>query len=310
MPQVIPPFLQPGDTIGVVATARWVENDVLTTAQKTFEAAGLKVKFSNLLTRRHFQLAGNTMERAQELQRFLDDDDLKAIIIARGGYGTVHLLDHIDWSQFKTSPKWICGYSDVTALHATLQSMGFASIHSTMPVSFGDATEEALQSLLNCLQGNLTEFASCPQTSPSPNTTPTEGILLGGNLSVWCSILGSPYFPDCTDGILFIEDVDEMLYHIDRMMTLLHRSGTLNNIKAICLGGFTQMKDNTREFGFAQDNPWGYSAEQTVENLAHSLGIPVFKGFPAGHLCDNQAFYLGRKCKIQSLGNVNRIDFI
>ena len=310
MSQLIPPFLEAGDTIGVVATARWVDSNVLTTAQKVFEAAGFKVKFSEHLTRRNFQLAGSREERVAELQRFLDDDELKAIIIARGGYGTVHLLDYLDFAKFKDSPKWICGYSDVTALHALLQSLGYASIHSTMPVSFGDATPEAIGSLMNCLMGNNTQFISKVTTISTHDSTFVEGVMYGGNLSVWCSILGSQHFPECHDGILFLEDVDEMLYHIDRMMTMLHRSGAMKNIKAICLGGFTQMKDNTTEFGFTTDNPWGCSAEETIRKMADKLDVPMFHGFPAGHLSDNQAFYLGRRCRIYSDGNVNRIHFI
>jgi muramoyltetrapeptide carboxypeptidase len=310
MPHVTPPFLEAGDTIGVVATARWVESNVLSTAQNIFETAGFKVKFSEHLMRRNFQLAGSHEERAVELQRFLDDDELKAVIIARGGYGTVHLLDFLDFEKFKRSPKWICGYSDVTALHALLQSMGYASIHSTMPVSFNDATPEAIQSLMNCLMGNYPNFSSRAQTTPTNNSTFIEGVLYGGNLSVWCSILGSQHFPECHDGILFLEDVDEMLYHVDRMMTMLLRSGAMKNIKGICLGGFTQMKDNTLEFGFTTDNSWGSSAEETILKIADKLGVPMFHGFPAGHLSDNQAFYLGRRCRIYATGNVNRIHFI
>jgi muramoyltetrapeptide carboxypeptidase len=310
MSQVIPPFLRAGDTIGIVATARWVDSDVLSTAQKTFENAGFKVKLSKHLTRKNFQLAGTHNERAIELQRFLDDDELKAIIIARGGYGTVHLLDHIDLRKFQSAPKWICGYSDVTALHAMLQTMGCASIHSTMPVSFNDATKEALDSLMNCLKGNYPDFSSRSNGSYTQNSEVIDGVLYGGNLSVWCSILGSPYFPECKDGILFLEDVDEMLYHIDRMITLLHRSGAMKNIKAICLGGFTLMKDNTKEFGFSANNPWGKSAEETIHLLAAQLGIPLFDGFPAGHMSDNRAFYLGRRCRIYSHIDVNRIEFI
>jgi len=309
MSQVIPPFLRAGDTIGVVATARWVEPEVISIAQKTLESAGFKVKFSEQLTTKNFQLAGSHDERVSELQQFLDDDDVKAIIIARGGYGTVHLLDHIDFSKFKNAPKWICGYSDVTALHAMLQAMGYASIHSTMPVSFSDATPDAINSLMNCLKGNYPEFTSKNKVNAVPSTM-IEGVLYGGNLSVWCSLLGSPFFPECRDGILFLEDVDEMLYHIDRMMTLLRRSGALQNIKAICLGGFTQMKDNTMEYGFSTSNPWGKSAEESIRMVASQLGIPVYDGFPAGHLSDNQAFYLGRRCRIQSHRDVNRIEFI
>jgi muramoyltetrapeptide carboxypeptidase len=311
MLQVIPPFLRDGDSIGIVATARWVDDAVVAIAINTFQKAGFRVKCSPLVTRKNFQLAGSHEERVKELQQFLDDEELRAIVVIRGGYGTVHLLDHLNFDKFSTSPKWICGYSDVTALHGLLQSMGYASVHSTMPVSFGDATPKALESLLHCLRGTYPHFDAVPSKDGLTYTGDAiEGVLFGGNLSVWCSILGSRHFPQCHEGILFLEDVDEMLYHIDRMLMMLHRAGALTNIKAICLGGFTQMKDNTREFGFSVDNPWGRTAEESVSLIAEQLKIPVFSGFPAGHLSDNQAFYLGRRCRVHSWGDVNRIEFI
>jgi muramoyltetrapeptide carboxypeptidase len=225
----------------------------------------------------------------------LDDDDVQAVIIARGGYGTVHTIDMLDFSRFEKKPKWIAGYSDITVLHAHLNSRGIATIHSTMPISFPDATEMAIENLRRSLFGELSEFTSTELVE----VVEVSGCVMGGNLSVLYSILGSHSWRNLPDTILFIEDVDEMLYHLDRMLWGLFRSGMLSNVKAIVCGGFTQMKDNTKAFGFPADNPWGVDERAIIRALAERLQVPVAFGFPAGHLSDNRAFYLGRKASLQ-----------
>jgi muramoyltetrapeptide carboxypeptidase len=229
----------------------------------------------------------------------LDDDEVKAIIIARGGYGTVRVIDQLDFTSFLQKPKWICGYSDITILHAHINTLGIASIHSTMPISFPEATQEALLDLQLALTGQLKKHEvshaendkwALPITSQLP--------ILGGNLSVLYSMLGSRSLAQweaaTTAGyFLFIEDVDEMHYHIDRMMMALLRADILKNARAIICGGMTQMKDNTVHFGFTNDNPWGYDAMATVKRVAEKLNIPVVSNFPAGHQNDNRAFYVG-----------------
>ncbi|MFN0030578.1 MAG: LD-carboxypeptidase [Flavobacteriales bacterium] len=289
----LPPYLKAGDTIGIAATARWISPDALQTAIETFHSWGLRTKLATNLHTRYFQLAGNDEMRSVELQKLMDDDEVKAIIMARGGYGTVRVIDKLDFTRFLEKPKWICGYSDITVLHERLNRFGVATIHSTMPISFPMATAAAIESLRACLFGQMKTMdwntESVNDMLPELKSLP----MLGGNLSVLYSVLGSHNNLNQQDSILFIEDVDEMLYHVDRMLMGLKRSEFFHRVKAIIVGGMTQMKDNTRAHGFADDNGWGYTAEQSVKRIADELNIPVLTNFPAGHQDNNCAFYLG-----------------
>jgi len=206
----IPPFLKSGDCIGIAATARWVSAEQLQCALDLFSSWGLRVKVASNVLTPNFQLAGSAQERASGLQELLDDDDVQAIIIARGGYGTVHTVDSLDFSRFEQNPKWIAGYSDITVLHSHLNSRGVATIHSTMPISFPDATKEALENLRTALFGELHEFAS----NEKGEVAHVGGCLIGGNLSVLYSLfsttsiacyggsIGQVCFP--TLGLLFV----------------------------------------------------------------------------------------------------------
>ena len=290
----IPPFLKSGDCIGIAATARWVSAEQLQPAIDRFTSWGLRVKVASNVLNPNFQLAGTAEERTFGLQELLDDDDVQAVIIARGGYGTVHTIDMLDFSRFEKKPKWIAGYSDITVLHAHLNSRGIATIHSTMPISFPDATEVAIDNLRRSLFGELSEFTSTEMAQVAE----VSGCVLGGNLSVLYSLIGSDSWRKTADVILFIEDVDEMLYHLDRMLWGMYRAGMLSTVKAIVCGGFTQMKDNTKHFGFQVDNPFGGDALDMIRRVGEAYGIPVISGFPAGHQSDNRAFYIGRSVTI------------
>ncbi len=293
----IPPFLKSGDCIGIAATARWVSQEQLQPAIDLFASWGLRVKVAEQVHTRHFQLAGTATERGNGLQQLLDDPEVMAIVIARGGYGTVQMVDAIDWASFIRSPKWIAGYSDITVLHAHLNTRGFATIHSSMPISFPDATPEAIENLRKALFGELESFSS----EEDAKVEEVSGYLMGGNLSVLYSILASDSWRPIDDVILFVEDVDEMLYHLDRMLWGLYRAGALRGVKALVCGGFTQMKDNTTEFRFPADNPWGQTEREILADIGRKLQIPVVFGFPAGHQSDNRAFYLGRKVSLKTL---------
>ncbi len=297
MNAIIPSFLKKGDTISIVATARWISPDDLAFATRQLEEWGFHVKAGNHLHSRNFQLAGTMEQRIEDMQQALDDPEVKAILIARGGYGTVHIIDNLDFSTFLKEPKWICGYSDITVLHAHLNSMDVATIHSTMPISFPNATPEALENLRLALTGQLheIEFNSSIHFSGLPDVV----RLFGGNLSVIYSLLGSQSLKPKGPIVLFLEDVDEMYYHVDRMMMALKRSGLLDQTQAVILGGLTQMRDNTLAFGFPVENPWGSDAKTTVTTICNTMGIPVIDGFPAGHQNDNRAFYLGVKSSLE-----------
>lgn len=310
---IIPPFLQPGDTIAIVATARWVTPEQLQPALDTIHAWGYKTKVGKHVHEKNFQLAGTDKQRTSDLQYALDDEEVKAILVARGGYGTARVVEHIELSRFCKKPKWICGYSDVTALHSVLANLGIASIHSTMPVSFHAATAQALQTLRLALCGQLREVVWTDETNShrakKTDIAVSDAILVGGNLSVLYSMMAGRGDFVANNTILFLEDVSEYLYHIDRMMTALRSGGKCFGLRAIVVGGLTEMKDNTREFGFAEDNAWGHTAEDTISQFGEELRIPVVFNFPAGHISDNRAFYLGTKVSLRLQQNQCTLRF-
>ncbi len=288
-----PAFLQQGDTIGIIATARFITSEQWQFAEGIIASWGLKVKLADNVFKPTFQLAGNVEERTQSFLSLWNDNEVKALLVARGGYGTVHTIDEIE--PHLSSSKWICGYSDVTVLLNACTNKGIQCIHSTMPISFEHATPEALENLRCALFGETFSFS---WNENQIQTGKIEGEIVGGNLSVIYSQLGSSTQLNTEGKILFLEDVDEMLYHVDRMFTALKRAGLFKNIKGLILGGFTQMRDNTEEFGFSSNNPWGKTVEQMLLDIKLSSQVPVAVGFPAGHLNDNRAFFMGRKAEL------------
>ena len=288
-----PAFLQQGDTIGIIATARFITSEQWQYAKGVIESWGLKIKLAENVFTPSFQLAGNVEERTQSFLSLWNDNEVKALLVARGGYGTIHTIDEI--LPFLNNSKWICGYSDVTVLLNACTNKDIACIHSTMPISFEHATPEALENLRCALFG---ESFLLEWSEKQIQTGNTEGKIAGGNLSVIYSQLGSATQLNTEGKILFFEDVDEMLYHLDRMLTALKRAGMFKNITGLILGGFTQMRDNTEEFGFSSNNPWGKSLVEMILEIGLDCNIPVTMGFPAGHLNDNRAFYMGRNAEL------------
>lgn len=297
MEELIPPFLQHRSRVALVATARWIEPAQLQLAQEMFEKQGWDSVLADNVFKKHYQFAGSDEERALEFQRFLDDETIDAIVCVRGGYGSVRIIDKIDFSAFSKRPKWLCGYSDFTVFLTHVKKLGVASMHCSMPVSFADCTDEANHQLVEYLKGKMHAIS---WVTGEDEKCEVEGKICGGNLSVLYSLLGSRSMPDFSGSILFLEDVDEMYYHIDRMMRGLMRAGALNGIQAILLGGMTQMRDNTQSFGFKGDNPFGWSPAESIKVLADEMNIPVITGFPAGHHNDNRAFYLGKRCVLSA----------
>jgi muramoyltetrapeptide carboxypeptidase len=288
-----PAFLQQGDTIGIIATARFITSEQWQYAKGVIESWGLKIKLAENVFKPSFQLAGNVEERTQSFLSLWNDNEVKAVLVARGGYGTIHTIDEI--LPFLNDSKWICGYSDVTVLLNACTNKDIACIHSTMPISFEHATADALENLRRALFGESFLFEWNEKQIQTGNT---EGKIVGGNLSVIYSQLGSATQLNTEGKILFLEDVDEMLYHVDRMLTALKRAGMFKNIHGLILGGFTQMRDNTEEFGFSSNNPWGKSLVEMIIDIGLDCNIPVTMGFPAGHLNDNRAFYMGRSAQL------------
>jgi muramoyltetrapeptide carboxypeptidase len=299
---ITPPYLKSGDKIAIVATARKVNPLEMDVAISTFRAWGLQVVTGPHLFSEKNQYSGTDEERAADLQMMLDNKEIKAIICARGGYGTVRIIDSLDFSTFEQHPKWIVGYSDITVLHSHIQTQfGIETLHATMPINFPDeGTVAAIESLRKVLFGETIEYYI---GSHAFNITGNaSGILSGGNLSILYSLTGTPSDIQTQDKILFIEDLDEYLYHIDRMMMNMKRSGKLSGIKGLIVGGLTKMNDNTV--------PFGKQAEQIIAEYAQDAGIPVCFNFPAGHIADNRALIMGRGIQINIGTNDVSVQFL
>ena len=266
-----------------MATARKNLDDNLKPAIDLLKSWGLNVVIGSTIGLDNNQLAGTDEQRAADFQQQLNNPNIKAIWCVKGGYGTVRMIDLLDFTAFKKNPKWIVGFSDVTVLHNHLNTLGFKSIHGIMPVTVAKATPEAIETLRIALFGEKLKYEIDPFMMNRPGKA--TGELVGGNLSILYSLFGSPSAIDCTDKILFIEDLDEYLYHIDRMMINLKRNGCLESIKGIVVGSMTKMKDN--------DIPWGKNAIEIIEDVTKTYNIPVLYSFPAGHIQDNRALILG-----------------
>jgi len=295
---IIPPYLKKGDTIAIVATARKNVEDNLKPAISWLHSWGLEVVIGKTIGLDNNQLAGTDEERASDFQTMMDNPNIKAIWCVRGGYGTVRMIDLLDWTKFKQNPKWIIGFSDVTVLHSHLNNLGFASIHGIMPVS-AKATEEAKESLRKALFGEPLQYTvPCDQMNRYGTA---KGELVGGNLSILFSLLGSPSAVNCEDKILFIEDLDEYLYHIDRMMMNLKRNGCLESLKGIIVGGMTKMHDN--------EIPWGKNALEIIDDVTKKYNIPIIYNFPAGHMADNHALIFGKQVTLEANDLESKVVF-
>ena len=297
---ITPPYLQKGDTIAIVATARKNVDDNLKPTINLLRSWGLEVVIGSTIGLDLNQLAGTDEQRAADFQQQMDNPNIKAIWCARGGYGTVRMIDLLDFTKFKQHPKWIVGFSDVTVLHNHLNTMGYKSIHGTMPVSVERTAPESIETLKTALFGQKLSYQIDP--FPMNRFGKATGELVGGNLSILYSLFGSKSAIDCTDKILFIEDLDEYLYHIDRMMMNLKRNGCLESIKGIIVGGMTKMKDN--------DIPWGKNANEIVQDVTKKYNIPILYNFPAGHVHDNRALIMGNTVTMDVNENCNTVVFI
>ena len=283
-----PNYLQKGDAVAIVSTARKVSKKELIPALAILKNWKLNVVIGTSIEAEEHQFAGNDNLRASDFQEMLDNPKIKAIWCARGGYGTIRMIDLLDFSNFKNNPKWIIGYSDVTVLHSHLHQLGFETLHAQMPVSIETKTAACVQSIKSSLFGNNTNI-----TIPSevPNVTGNaKGVLVGGNLSILYSLCGSSSSISTKGKILFIEDLDEYLYHIDRMLQNLKRNGMLDQLEGLIIGGMTKMHDN--------DIPFGQSTEEIILSICNDYNYPIVFNFPAGHIDDNRALILGRKAEL------------
>ena len=286
---IIPPFLKAGDTVALVCTARKFSLEDAKPAINLLESWGLNVKIGATIGLDACQLGGTDTDRAADFQAQLDDENVNAIWCARGGYGTVRIIDALDFSKFKKHPKWIMGFSDVTVLHSQLNVERVASLHSIMPFTVPKAPEEVKDTLRKAIFGETITY-TIPSKSYDVKGA-ASGELVGGNLSILYSLLGSRSSICTNDKILFIEDLDEYLYHIDRMMHNLKRNGYFEHIKGIIVGGMTDMHDN--------EIPFGQNEVQIITAITKEYNIPIAFEFPAGHQIDNRTLILGKQVNFE-----------
>lgn len=277
---IAPKTLKIGSKIALISTARKVSCLEMQAAISIFQSWGLQVVEGKNLYQIDNQFAGNDSQRTEDLQMALNNPEIEAIICARGGYGTARIIDKIDFCGFIKNPKWVVGFSDVTVLHAYLHNLGFCSIHAIMPILFDKPmAQKSIESLKNALFGvNIAYDFS--------NILP-DAEIVGGNLSIIHQQIGTKSDIDTANKILFLEDIDEYYYHIDRMINHLDRAGKLSKLKALVLGHFTDLKDNV--------TPFGKTLNEIILETVSKYKYPVYFDFPAGHNFDNLAIVFGRK---------------
>lgn len=288
---LIPNYLKKGDRIRVVSPAGKVEKEKIRSGMNLFEQAGFEVVWGDHVFDNHFQFAATDTRRLRDLQQALDDPQCRAIVCARGGYGTIRLVNQLDLSNFRQQPKWLVGFSDITVLHALLQNEGFCSIHGAMPGFYlkDDQPSDSFNELLKTLKGENSPVRVPPQAFNRPGDA--SGRLTGGNLSMIYSLMGTPLEPATDGNILFIEDLAEYLYHLDRIMQSLKLAGKLESLKGLLVGGLTEMKDN--------DAPFGQSPQEIIRETVKAYDFPVCFDFPAGHIDRNLPLVFGAGYRLE-----------
>ena len=285
-----PNYLKKGDSVALIATAKKIDRGDLDGAMREIESWGLNVVMGPHLFAIDRQFAGTDEERASDLQWAIDNDKVKAVLFARGGYGTARIIDLIDWTKFSQKPKWLCGFSDLSVLHSHVsRHLNIETLHSTMPIFFknGDKNEGS-ESLRKALFGEHETIKWNAHALNRPGKVTNE--LVGGNLSVLYSISGTPSQPLYDHKILFIEDLTENLYHLDRMMMQFKRAGYLTKLKGLVVGQFTEMEDNVI--------PFGRTAEEIILEAVSEFDFPVAFNAPIGHVDHNEAVFCGREVRL------------
>jgi muramoyltetrapeptide carboxypeptidase len=298
---IIPKYLSEGDSIGFVAPARSVHEMEVETAVKSFEKKGLKVILGRNLFNKQFQFSGSDIERSNDMQDFLDNPEIKAIICVRGGYGSIRTIQNLNFDKFVKNPKWIVGYSDITVFHSYINSvLKIETLHAPMPFNFGKENFDvfSIEKIFEILFGNTIEYTFNSNLLNCQGKA--KGKLVGGNLSVLYSLRGTKFDIHTQNKILFIEDIDEYLYHIDRMMMNLKLGGKLDGLRGVIIGEMTDMKDNSI--------PFGKNVNEIILEFLKDANIPVCFGFPAGHGIQNFPLILGREV-VLNLGNTCKLSF-
>jgi len=290
-----PEYLKPGDEVAIISPSFFIDEEKIVEAVTLMDKWGLKVHIGKNALKRNGTFAGSDEERLSDLQEATSDPGIKAVICSRGGYGVSRIISKVDFSPLKKYPKWYVGFSDITVLHMWLSEVcGVISVHGEMPLNFNKSRSSgnALTSLQQALFGNL---QPCVWEGQFYNSGKVTGEMTGGNLSLIYSLLGTPAEPQTDGKILFLEETGEYYYHIDRMLTSLKLAGKLERLSAMVIGGMNDLVDSKIQ--------WSMSIEDTILGIIHEYSYPIFFNFPAGHVSDNRAFYVGKQMRIDVSGN-------
>ncbi len=286
-----PKNLVKGDVVGIISPANAIDYQLVDQAVKILESWGLGVRLSENIRDKYFQFAGNDHARTKSFQEFLDSEEIACILCARGGYGTTRIIDALSFKRFKAFPKWIVGYSDITSLLLHLLNLGYQGIHGPMPINFSESdAEESIERLRRLLfEGSIEPIHFIGNRHNISGIG--SGQLIGGNLSMLVNLLGTGDDFSTNQHILFIEEVDEYLYRIDRMLVQMKRAGKLENLAGLIVGHFTRVKDN--------DAPFGASVEEIFLDLTKEYDYPICFGAPLGHIMPNFPLVIGRNFHLE-----------
>ncbi|MHA7841779.1 MAG: S66 peptidase family protein [Winogradskyella sp.] len=289
-----PAYLKAGDTVAIVAPSGILKNREreINQADSLLKSWDLNVIVGKHVFSKADHFAGTDEERCQDMQNVMDNPKVSAIWCARGGYGTVRILDKLDYTKFRENPKWVIGYSDITALHNQLHNQGFESLHALMCVSLTkdiSEVQESVDTFKAALFGNPTSYVL--EGSKYNKEGETSGQLVGGNLTMLHTMLGSDTSLDTKGKILFIEEIGEYKYHIDRMLQSMKRAGYFDNLNGLVVGDMSKLRKNT--------TLWGASIEQLILDALEDYNFPIAFKMPAGHEDDNRALVLGREVELK-----------
>lgn len=300
--KIQPEYLKPGDEVGLISPSFCIEEKKLVYAVTYLEKWGLKVRVGKNAMNCDGPFAGSDKDRLSDLQEMTNDPAIKAVFCSRGGYGISKIISKVDFSALMQNPKWFVGFSDITVLHLWLSEIcGIMSVHGDMPLNFKNRqkSRHTFRSLKQALFG---DFQSCEWKGTFFKACDVEGEMTGGNLSIIYSLIGTPAEPATKGKILFIEEVGEYFYHIDRMMTSLKLAGKLDGLTALIVGGMNKLEEAKM--------PWGRSIEETIFGIVSEYEYPLFFNFPAGHVSDNRAFYIGKEAKVIVNGKKAILSFV
>ena len=297
----MPPFLSYQDKIEIIAPSKFVFKKDMLAAVRTIESYGFVVQFNDKLFLKKDVFSGNKKQRIHNFQSALNNKETKAIFFARGGYGAIQIIDHIDFTDFKKNPKWLIGFSDIAIILMHLYSnYNVNSIHGPMPFNFQYTNKISIKRLFNMLKGKVNQIQI--KHHEFNNLGSSCGLIIGGNLSILCSLIGSTSFIDLNkDHILFIEDVDEYLYRLERMIYVLERAGIFKKIKGLIIGQFTKSLDNQIQFG---KTPY-----QIIYSIVSKYNYPIAFNFPIGHGSTNYPIIIGSEVQLDVNSSYSKLEF-